>query len=168
MVIQVMALPDLVYKHADDCLADPSSLVIACTSYDERYASFTSERFLLLYVDDVTNPERARSFKPKHGQMIAQCVEDAIANNLVKRIIAACDGGVSRSAAVAAALMLRFGQDDETALWSNPAYSPNELIYKVLCEELGIQIPEGALHERLKRSERARQKLYVRHRQDQI
>lgn len=154
-VIEVACLPDLVYSGKARLLSDPATLVVACTSFPERYAALASDRFLLLNFDDITNPDRLYSFKPGHAREIARFMERAFgAPANVERIIAACDGGVSRSAAVAAALMLRFGQEDEVAIWGNPAYGPNRLVFGVLCEGLGLKMPKAAIDARVERSER--------------
>lgn len=154
--VEIMALPDLVSGSGADVLSDPGTLVIACTSYPDRYGPMASDGFLLLNFDDITNPKRLYSFKPEHAREIRRFVEDALdGNTRIERIIAACDGGVSRSAAVAAALMLRFGQDDETAIWADPAYGPNRLVFKMLCEGLGLKMPKAAIDERVRRNERA-------------
>lgn len=153
--IEVMSLLDLLFGKSPDGFPDSGMLVIACTSNPGRYAAFSSERFLLLNFDDSTNPDRKYSFKPAHAQAIDRFIENAYEGGLgVERIIVACDGGVSRSAAVAAALMVRFGQDDESAIWSDPAYSPNRLVFELMCAGLGLRMPKGATDERVKRSER--------------
>ena len=162
--IEIMALPDLTTGEGAALLSEPSALIIASTSYLNRYSEYASDRFLLLNYDDITNPKRLYSFKPGHAREIQRFVKNALGDNPgTEHIIVACDGGVSRSAALAAALMLWLGQDDETAVWANPDYMPNQLVFGVLCEGLGIKMPEGAIEERVKRNERAmREKIGLR------
>lgn len=52
-----------------------------------------------------------------------------------KLIIVHCDGGVSRSAGVAAALM-KFYNGDDTPIFDNPRYCPNMLCYRLMLNVL--------------------------------
>lgn len=60
---------------------------------------------------------------------IKHFVDDNI--NKVDTIYVNCDGGVSRSSAVAAALLKYMGLDD-SKIWKNGKYSPNRLVYETL------------------------------------
>ena len=55
--------------------------------------------------------------------------------DIVDRIIVHCEAGVSRSAGCAAALMKYYFGDDE-AIYSNPFYKPNSLVYRKILNEL--------------------------------
>ena len=50
-----------------------------------------------------------------------------------------CSKGGSRSPAVAVALLKMSGRSDE-AVWRNPYYVPNTLVYYKLCREYGLLI----------------------------
>ena len=50
-----------------------------------------------------------------------------------------CSKRGSRSPAVAAALLKMSGRSDE-AVWRNPYYVPNALVYYRLCREYGLRI----------------------------
>ena len=50
-----------------------------------------------------------------------------------------CDGGDSRSPAIAAAVMRLIGRDEQR-VWRNPYYTPNILVYYVLCESFGVPV----------------------------
>ena len=50
-----------------------------------------------------------------------------------------CDSGESRSAAVAAAI-LRYWGDDEMTIWRNVHYHPNRLVYYLQCKMLNCSI----------------------------
>lgn len=156
-VIEVMALLDLVSDGELGRLQKRGMLAIGCTSYPEKYATLASERFLVLNFDDITSPGRLYSFRPEHAQAIVRLVREADGDGgAVERIVVACDGGVSRSAAVAEALMLSFGRDDEAEIWADPRYSPNRLVYEVMCEGLGLRMPKAAVDGRVRRSLRVR------------
>lgn len=51
-----------------------------------------------------------------------------------------CSEGVSRSPAVAAVLLRMSGRSDK-AVWNNPFYSPNPLVYQIICHEAGVFAP---------------------------
>lgn len=54
---------------------------------------------------------------------------------VANKIIVNCDGGVSRSPAVAAAIARYLGLDD-MFIWGNGIYSPNMTVYKLLLSVL--------------------------------
>lgn len=51
-----------------------------------------------------------------------------------------CSEGMSRSPAVAAAV-LKMSARSDMVIWNNPYYSPNMLVYKTICHEAGIFAP---------------------------
>ena len=53
----------------------------------------------------------------------------------VDKIIVSCDGGVSRSPAVAASIMLKLGQNDKS-IWENGKYSPNMTVFKTMIKSI--------------------------------
>jgi len=52
-----------------------------------------------------------------------------------------CDAGESRSPAVAAAVMRYLGMDD-MAIWQNPRYHPNMLVFVMLTDALGAAVSD--------------------------
>ena len=52
-----------------------------------------------------------------------------------------CDAGESRSPAVAAAVMRHLGMDD-AAVWHDPHYHPNMLVFVMLADALGLVVPD--------------------------
>ena len=69
-----------------------------------------------------------------------------------------CSKGMSRSAAVAAALLRMSGRSDDP-VWLNPYYVPNILVYYVLCKEAGIPITPDQVLFKQKQNEEAYKKL---------
>ena len=51
----------------------------------------------------------------------------------IRHIIVSCPGGVSRSPAVAAAVLRKLGGDD-TSIWMNGRYTPNETVFRTVAE----------------------------------
>lgn len=62
-------------------------------------------------------------------------------DNSTDALYCCCDAGESRSPAVAAAVMRYFGMDD-AAVWHNPHYHPNMLVFAMLAEELGLALSD--------------------------
>lgn len=60
----------------------------------------------------------------------------------VNVLILCCDAAISRSPAVAAAIARYLGQDDEKLVWKNPAYAPNMLVFRTLCQELRVPVDD--------------------------
>ena len=54
------------------------------------------------------------------------------------------DNGVSRSAAIAAAVFRSIGKNDYV-IWRDPRYLPNPYIFRLMCVALHADIPEDAL-----------------------
>ena len=65
----------------------------------------------------------------------AQMIKSFIERHKDKLIIVHCDGGVSRSAGIAAALMKYYNGDD-TPIFDNPKYYPNMLCYRTMLNKL--------------------------------
>ena len=65
-----------------------------------------------------------------------------------------CSKGGSRSTGCAAALMLMSGRSDDD-VWKNPYYTPNFLVFREMCREFGIDMPDEAVEERLRINDEA-------------
>lgn len=88
--------------------------------------------------------ESAQSFSPEQAGQFAAFVK----NSNAKEIYVCCDAGQSRSPAIAAALRRYFGQD-ELAIWRDPAYHPNALCYRRMCQALGICVTDQEMDRRI-------------------
>ena len=83
------------------------------------------------------------NFNPQiyHICFISKETAEEIANfakewwNKVDQIVVHCDGGVSRSAGVAAAILKYFTGDD-SEIFDNPNYYPNMLVYRMVLNAL--------------------------------
>lgn len=122
-------------------MATGGRAVVVSTS-DPRENGFPDEGFfdtLLLRYDDVTDPARAGAFAKTDAESFAEfalrMVGSASGRSLVEEIVFACDGGASRSAALACSLLLFLtGSDD--GISSDGSYSPNPLVKKLALEAL--------------------------------
>lgn len=80
-----------------------------------------------------TESKTKTAFKEEDAKRILKHIE----NTNKKNIIVACDCGISRSAAVGAAILRKYKQDGR--IWRSAQYTPNILIYDTLCKEQGIK-----------------------------
>lgn len=65
----------------------------------------------------------------------AKAIVDFVERNKDKYIIVHCDAGISRSSAVAAAI-LKYYTGDDSRIFDNHRYSPNMWVYRKVLEEL--------------------------------
>ena len=120
-------------------MRETGTYAIACTSFPgKRRGLDDNPRVLVLRFDDVLDPRNEHAFTPELAARIHRFVDAAMAAEVpARRIICACDGGVSRSVAVAAALMGYFGMDGASA-WAVRSGRPNGLVHRLLMEEFGL------------------------------
>lgn len=79
-----------------------------------------------------------RSFSSEDAKIFADYVK-GLAD--VDTLYCCCDAGESRSPAVAAAVMRYLGTDD-MAVWRNPHYHPNMLVFAMLMDALNLSISD--------------------------
>lgn len=106
---------------------------------------------LFLSVDDVTNPLRPTAFRKSHAIEVIKFLGEQ--RNL-SHLYICCDGGVSRSAALAASLQYVWDGNDD-AIWRDPHYHPNELIYSIMRSALKTPCSQEELSSKIAVSERA-------------
>lgn len=97
--------------------------------------------------DDVYEDER-NAMTAAQANFIANEIELAMNNFEIDQIWVHCEAGVARSAAVAAALAMRFYGNDE-AIFANPTYYPNRHVYFTMLEALGIAISRSEWHRKI-------------------
>ena len=116
---------------------------------------------LSLEYDDVTDPQAFRPFTFDHARRIVEFYRALPAETC---LYVTCDYGESRSAAIAAALR-RYEGGDEMRIWRDPGNHPNLLVYRLLCESLGLSCGRFLLWQRRRASRTAyRQELRRRSR----
>ncbi len=76
-----------------------------------------------------------RSFSRVDAMAFADFLKGQLDNT--NTLYCCCDAGESRSPAVAAAVMRYLGLDD-MAVWRNPHYHPNMLVFAILADALGL------------------------------
>lgn len=126
---------------ADGSVDAGRCIVVASTS-DTAERGFADDGFagaLLLRYDDVADPSKAGAFTKADARSFAGFVIGSLAPREgrppAERLVCACDGGVSRSAGLASAV-LRFFQGSDSAIKDNPRHSPNGLVRTLALEAL--------------------------------
>ena len=108
--------------------------VIISTSNRGDIESINDENKLILDYDDITN-NNARAFNSSFAKRINNFVKEVDFSK--QKLYICCDSGVSRSSAIAAAILRKYDQD-ENVIWKDYNYHPNLLVYKVMCDEFNL------------------------------
>lgn len=128
-----------VAKRIADCAEIPIS-IISITSPDE-FVKFTDnnpniKNIFRMYFYDIDHDLNPNMQPPKQENFDG--LKDFVdtQSQICKVLLVQCEEGVSRSAAVGAAAneYLQLQQK----IWGQPQYSPNRLVYRMACAELGI------------------------------
>ena len=132
----------------EDMLGDTThSALIACSSRVSRLAkALFADNFCAVHFLDTIDQDVEGAIKREH----ADTIKDFLFNlsEEITDLYISCDGGDSRSPAIAAAVMRLIGRD-ERRVWRNPYYTPNILVYFVLCESFGVPVMwDDALEQR--------------------
>lgn len=108
---------------------------IIISSYKDDIDTISDENKLLIEFDDL-NYQCQNSF----NRNLAKKIKEFIAKiDLDKnKLYVCCDSGESRSSAVAACILRKYGEN-ENKIWKDASYHPNILVYRILCEELGLK-----------------------------
>jgi len=142
---------------------DKSYAVIAFFDYPDdkvEYPKGSVYKVLELHTADVTAPRDPRSMDEAAAVRIIEFVNEVIEK--VDILIVCCSAGISRSSAVAAAVIRGNGMDDGV-IWDDYRYSPNPLCYERVLAVYGI-IPKNmkqlqersrmALHKKIEENRR--------------
>lgn len=146
-ICPIKKLYDMSSERAKDAAA------ILCSSYPVRYEKLPRiYSLLILEFDDFTDENRPTAFSMEQAKQIRSFTE-----RLYERITTlyiCCDSGESRSAALEAAILRCFGEN-EMKIWNDPKYHPNPLVYRIQCAAFGRPVSRIGLQYRLWRSGRA-------------
>lgn len=117
----------------------PSAAVISSSdTVEAKY--LPSFPYVLRIYEDIDREVSGRSFSNEDATAFADFIKKLPRAAL--HLYFCCDAGESRSPAAAAAAMRYFGLDDRS-VWRSPHYCPNMLVYRSLCEALGITVSDG-------------------------
>ena len=113
--------------------------VISCADSVNRYLDSGEILYkLIIPFPDVDNKRITGAFDVRHAKTIMQFLCDL--PETVTDLYVCCSEGISRSTALAAAL-LKASKRSDREVWNNSFYAPNALVYNRMCRELGIFMP---------------------------
>lgn len=144
-VIRIRAASKLIaeIKHGGyvdkDCCA-----AVFCTDWPLESVEIESLRHICVHFLDTENPYRPHAFSRQQALMISGFLT-ALPEHITT-LYCCCDWGQSRSAGLAAACMAAIGQDYESVFCSR-SYTPNMLVYTLMCEAFGCLPSADRLHE---------------------
>lgn len=113
---------------------DYIKLIIA-TSYDDDIEKIAKNNKLILKFDDIINQNR-NSFNANLAKKIHKFIDGI--NFEEYQLYICCDSGISRSSAIAAAILRKYNED-ENVIWKDYNFKPNLLVYKILCDEFELK-----------------------------
>ena len=114
--------------------------VICCTEKAMREPALSRLPNCRLQFFDTEEPRDPAAFTREDAEAIRRFLERL--PDTITTLYCCCDWGQSRSAGLAAACMTAIGQDGE-AVFRNPAYTPNLLVYAYMCQALGCGMPSA-------------------------
>ena len=138
--IEIHPVKWLYYYLAED---DRTGGAIIASSYTVRENKLTGLKSkLVLSFNDIVDFNDESAFNKAIASEIHSYIKGIQPD--IEVLYVCCDSGESRSSAIAAAITRFYGKDD-MYIWADPHFHPNPLVYKLLCEELGVAIPDGEL-----------------------
>lgn len=126
-------------------LDDQSVNYILCTS-DDHLEIGHRENVLALRFMDITDGMQWGAFQNEQAEEVCRFLRRAKAAD---DLFLCCDSGESRSAAIAAAVLLSQNQSD-LYLWNSTEYHPNHYVFKLQCAALGVNIDDEGIFMRRK------------------
>lgn len=146
IIEETMITRDFVFHLAKGEYDDGETAAIVSTSYPGMAAAIRKEasyrgialKILVLEYDDVQTDSPA-SFTDG----MAYDVVAFLGLNPDSKLVFVCDGGVSRSSAMLAAALRIKGRSDLIAVWANPKYYPNILVYRRLLAAVHENLAEA-------------------------
>ena len=101
-------------------LSEPGIAYILCCS-DSNMSVPESDHILLLHFQDIIDDKRVEAFSSEQAEQIVHFWKQICDNEQIECVFVCCDAGMSRSPAIAAALMRELGQNDD-CIWSDAEY----------------------------------------------
>ncbi len=126
---------------------------VIVSSYNVRKEKISAlVSVLILSFDDIVDGDNCRAFNRKFAEEIFSYIKSLPSDTEV--LYVCCDSGESRSSAITASLLKIYGKGD-MAVWENPRYHPNPLVYRLMCEEAGVILSDGEIAEKVALNENA-------------
>lgn len=118
-----------------DLPREQNAVIVCSERENDHIYECLRENVLVLNFPDVEDEKYPGAFNEVHARQIVEFLKGLSDN--VTDIYVCCSKGTSRSPAVAAAILKMSGRSDR-AVWCNPYYVPNTLVYLRLCREYGF------------------------------
>ena len=136
-VIHILAVPAITSEAFD--LPPNQNALIVCSDITTPFidGDVITNKLIIPFLD-VEIKDIPGGFTGAHARMIIRFLQKLPES--VSDLYICCSKGGSRSPALAAAILKASGRSDD-AVWKNPFYVPNKLVYKKMCEELGFFMP---------------------------
>lgn len=129
-------------------LSEPGIAYILCCS-DSNMSVPESDHILLLHFQDIIDDKRVEAFASEQAEQIVHFWKQICDNEQIECVFVCYDAGMSRSPAIAAALMRELGQNDD-CIWSDAEYDLNPLVYRRLCHAFGHPVTSSELRKKLR------------------
>ena len=129
-------------------MSESGTAYILCAS-EQQMQTAESERILRLCFQDITDGRCSDAFQKEHAKQIVSFFERIAGKEDIDCVFVCCDAGISRSPAIAAALMREQGQNDD-CIWSDAEYDPNPLVYRRLCHAFRHPVTSSELRKKLR------------------
>lgn len=117
---------------------DPQNAALIVCSDDKNHFMNMFPHKLIIPFADTIEIRGANAISPSQARVIISFLKSLPAE--VTDLYICCSEGLSRSPAVAAAV-LKMSARSDMVIWNNPYYSPNKLVYQTICHEAGIFAP---------------------------
>ena len=129
-------------------MSESGTAYILCAS-EQQMQTADSDRIMQLCFQDITDDKSRDAFQKEHARQIVSFFEKIQVNEDIDCVFVCCDAGISRSPAIAAALMREQGQNDD-CIWSDAEYAPNPLVYRRLCHAFRHPVTSSELRKKLR------------------
>ena len=139
--IHILAIPAI----KPDLFDVPMSrcAIISCTDRENEYVyTFPASQRCIIPFADTEDADHPNAITADLAKLIIRFLKRL--PDEVTDLFVCCSKGSSRSPAVAAAVLRMSGRSDK-AVWENPFYVPNRLVYQVICREFGLFAPDWCM-----------------------
>ncbi len=142
--IHICSLKELKYLLREGKIDINNSYALISSSYPLDMPGLSNMDYSFECYDDIDFDCLGRVFSVEAANRFARAIKE---NNKIQHCWCVCDGGVRRSAAVAASILRFWGccQDEIDLIWNNPRKEPNVWVYRLMCNSLGVPVDDADL-----------------------
>ena len=124
-----------------------SAYALISSSYPLELPDTALPGYSFRLYDDIDYDCPGRSFSEEAAACFAQAIRE---NGQIRDWYFVCDGGCRRSAAIACSALRCWDRErEELAVWGDPRREPNVLVYRLMCEALGVPVGDDELDLRI-------------------